>query len=111
MLVFESDALTKYQRRLFLSQNIIWLIRNWREKQIVFALKQNENSVPVAEITRRQGVTEATFYRWKKQYGGLMLSEVHKLKQLQEENARLKRPVSDLSLDNQMLQDVLGKKF
>ncbi len=81
------------------------------EKQIVFALGQNENGVPVAEITRRLGATEATFYCWKKQYGNLMPSEVRKLKQLQEENARLKRLVGDLSLDNQMPQDVLGKKF
>lgn len=81
------------------------------EAQIVFALKQAEQGVAITEITRRMGITQATFYRWKKQYGGLMPSEIRKLKQFEEENNRLKRMVADLSLDVQMLQDVLGKKF
>lgn len=74
------------------------------EEQIVFALKQAEGGTPIAEITRRLGVTEATFYRWKQKFGGLMPSEVKKMKQLEEENVRLKRVVADLTLDKQMLR-------
>lgn len=81
------------------------------EEQIAFALKQAEGGTPVAEITRRLGITEATFYRWKQKYGGLLPSEVRKMKQLEEENLRLKRLVADLTLDKQMLQDVLSKKW
>ena len=81
------------------------------EEQIVFALKQAEGGTPIAEITRRLGVTEATFYRWKQKFGGLMPSEVKKMKQLEEENVRLKRVVANLTLDKQMLQDVLSKKW
>jgi putative transposase len=81
------------------------------EEQIVFALKQAEGGTPISEITRRLGVTEATFYRWKQKYGGLLPSEVKKMKQLEEENVRLKRLVADLTLDKQMLQDVLSKKW
>jgi putative transposase len=84
---------------------------HFTEEQITFALKQAEQGVPVAEITRRLGIAEATFYRWKQKYGGLMPSEVRKMKQLEEENTRLKRLVADLTLDRQMLQDVLSKKW
>lgn len=81
------------------------------EEQIVFALKQAEGGTSIAEITRRLGITEATFYRWKQKFGGLMPSELKKLKQLEEENTRLKRVVADLTLDKHMLQDVLSKKW
>lgn len=81
------------------------------DEQIVFALKQAEGGTVVSEITRRLGVTEATFYRWKQKYGGLIPSEVKKMKQLEEENGRLKRLVADLTLDKQMLQDVVSKKW
>lgn len=81
------------------------------DEQIAFALKQAEGGTPIGEIIRRMGVTEATFYRWKKKYGGLMPSEVKKLRQLEEENSRLKRLVADLTLDKQMLQDVVSKKW
>lgn len=81
------------------------------ESQIVFALKQAEGGTPIAEICRKMGITEATFYRWKKRFGGLMPSEVRRLRQLEDEVKRLKRLVADLSLDKQMLQEVLGKKF
>lgn len=81
------------------------------DEQIAFALKQAEGGTTVAEITRRLGVTEATFYRWKQKYGGLLPSEVRKMKQLEEENGRLKRLVADLTLDKQMLQDVVSKKW
>jgi len=79
------------------------------EQQIVFALKQAENGVKVDEICRKMGISEATFYNWKKKYGGLGVTELRRLKQLEEENARLKQIVADLSLDKQMLQDVLKK--
>lgn len=81
------------------------------DEQIAFALKQAEGGTTVAEITRRMGVTEATFYRWKQKYGGLLPSEVKKMRQLEEENGRLKRLVADLTLDKQMLQDVVSKKW
>ena len=81
------------------------------EEQIAFALKQAESGTAISEITRRLGVTEATFYRWKNKYGGLLPSEVKKMKQLEEENARLKRLVADLTLDKQMLQDIVSKKW
>lgn len=80
------------------------------EEQIAFALKQAEGGTPIAEIIRRLGITEPTFYRWKQKYGGLLPSEVRKMKQLEEENLRLKRLVADLTLDKQMLQDILSKK-
>ena len=74
------------------------------------ALRQAEGGTPVGEICRKPGVTEATFYRWKKKYGGLDASELQQLKQLREENRRLKGLVADLTLDKQILQEVLSKK-
>ena len=79
--------------------------------QIVFALKQSDSGVTVSEICRKMGVSEATFYNWKKKYGGLGVSELRELRQLKDENARLKLMVADLSLDKQMLQDVIKKKL
>lgn len=81
------------------------------EEQIAFALRQSETGTQVAEVCRKMGISEATFYNWKKKYGGLGVSELRRLRQLEEENMRLKRMVADLSLDKQMLQDVLQKKF
>jgi len=81
------------------------------EEQIAFALKQAETGTPVKEVMRKIGITEQTFYRWKKKYGGMMPSDLRKLRQLEEENRQLKKLVADLSLDKQMLQDVLSKKF
>jgi putative transposase len=81
------------------------------EQQIVFALKQAETGVSVQEVCRKMGISEATFYIWKKKYGGLGTSELRRLRQLEEENARLKQIVADLTLDKQMLQDVLKKKL
>ena len=80
-------------------------------EQIVAVLKQAEVGVPVTELIRKVGISEQTFYRWKKQYVGLEVDQVRQLKQLQEENTRLKRLVADLTLDKVMLQDVLGKKL
>ncbi len=81
------------------------------EEQISFALKQAETGTPVREVIRKMGITEQTFYRWKKKYGGMLPSDLRKLKQLEEENRQLKKLVADLSLDKQMLADVLSKKF
>ena len=80
-------------------------------EQIVSVLKQSEVGVPVAELIRKVGISEQTFYRWKKQYVGLEVDHVRQMKQLQEENTRLKQLVAELSLDKTMLQDVLRKKF
>ncbi len=81
------------------------------EEQIAFALRQSETGTKVAEVCRKMGISEATFYNWKKKYGGLGVSELRRLKQLEEENRQLKKLVADLSLDKQMLQDVLQKKL
>ncbi len=81
------------------------------EEQIAYTLRQAESGVPVAEITRKLGITEQTFYRWKKRFAGLGVSELRRLRQLEEENRKLKRLVADLSLDKQMLQEVLSKKL
>lgn len=81
------------------------------EAQIAFAIKQSESGVTVEEICRKLGVSQQTFYNWKKKYGGLDPTELRRLRQLEEENTKLKKIVADLSLDKQMLQDVLKKKF
>lgn len=80
------------------------------EEQIAFALRQTEHGITVEEVCRKLGVTEQTYYRWKKKYGGLGVGEVRRLRQLEEENRQLKKLVADLSLDKQMLQDVPRKK-
>jgi putative transposase len=79
------------------------------EEQIAFVLKQVELGAPVAEVCRKIGVTEQTFYRWKSKFGGMLPSDMNRLRQLEEENAKLKKLVADLSLDKVMLQDVLSK--
>ena len=83
---------------------------NYTEEQISYALQQEEHGTPVKEVIRKMRITEQTFYRWKKKSSGLGTSELRRLKQLEEENRRLKRLVADLSLDKAMLQDVLSKK-
>jgi putative transposase len=81
------------------------------DAQIAFVLRQAEEGTLVEEVCRKAGISTATFYTWKKKYGGLMPSEMKRLKQLEEENARLKRIVADLSLDKEMLQDVIKRKL
>ena len=81
------------------------------EEQIAFALRQVETGTRVAEVCRKIGISEQTFFRWKRKYGGLGVSELRRLRQLEEENRKLKQIVADLSLDKQMLQDVLSKKL
>lgn len=79
------------------------------EQQIAFALKQADTGTRIEEICRKMGISEATYYNWKKKYGGLGVSELRRLRQLEDENFRLKQIVADLTLDKQMLQDVLKK--
>lgn len=81
------------------------------EEQIAVALYQHEAGSSVGEVTRKLGISEQTFYRWEKKFGGLAPSEVRWLKQLEEENRRLEQMVADLSLDRRMLQEVLRKKL
>ena len=81
------------------------------DQQIAFALRQAETGTRVSEVCRKMGISEATFYTWKKKYGGMGVSEMRKMKQMEEENRQLKKLVADLSLDKQMLQDVLTKKL
>ena len=85
--------------------------KRFNVEQIGAVLKQAEVGVPLAELIRRVGISEQTFYRWKKQYVGLEVDQVRQLKQLQEENVRLRQLVADLTLDKAMLQDVLSQKF
>src|SRR5690606_9625961 len=80
------------------------------EEQIAFALKQAEGGTTVEEVCRKMGISQATFYAWRKKFGGLGVAELRRLRQLEEENRKLKQLVADLSLDKVMLQDVLLKK-
>ncbi len=81
------------------------------DEQVAFALRQAESGTPVQEICRKMGVSEPTSYRWKKRFAGMGVAEIRRLKQLEEENAKLKRLVADLTLDKTMLQDVLRRKW
>ena len=80
-------------------------------EQITGVLQQVGAGVPVADLCRQVGISEQTFYRWKKEYGGMLPSEARELKQLRDENTKVKRLVAELSLDKVMLQDVVQKKF
>ena len=81
------------------------------DAQKAFIIKQGEDGMPVAEICRKAGISQATYFNWKKKYAGLMPSEMRRLRELEEENNRLKRIVADLSLDKAMLQDVIKRKL
>lgn len=81
------------------------------EAQIIFALHQAETGTKVEEVCRKMGISQATFYNWKKKYGGLGTSELRRLRQLEAENSELKKLVADLSLDKLMLQEVIRKKL
>ena len=85
--------------------------KRFTEEQVAAVLKQAELGVEVKDLCRKFGFTETTFYRWKKQYAGMGISELRELRQTREENAKLKRIVADLTLDRQMLQELLKKKF
>jgi len=81
------------------------------EEQVAYALRQAEAGTPVADVCRQMGIAEATFYVWKKKYASLGVIELRKLRQLEDENARLKRVVADLTLDRHILQEVIKKKI
>src|SRR4028118_1037759 len=103
MLVFRRIS-PGWMRRLAMT-------KRFSVEQIVTVLKQAELGLSVAELTRRVGISEQTFYRWKKQYAGLETDQVRELKQLQDENVRLKKLVAELSLDKAILQDVATKNW
>ena len=81
------------------------------EAQIAFILRQAEEGTALGEVCRKAGISEATYYNWRKKYAGLMPSEMKRLRQLEEENSKLKKIVADLSLDKEMLQDVIRRKL
>lgn len=81
------------------------------EVQIISILNEQSQGIKVSELCRKHGISEATYHNWKKKYGGLTVDELRRLKALEEENFRLKRIVADLSLDNQIIRDLLSKKF
>lgn len=81
------------------------------EEQIVAILKESEAGMPIGELIRRHGISSQTFYHWRKKYGGLEVSEAKRLKQLEEENGRLKRIVADQALDITVLKDIVSKKW
>jgi putative transposase len=85
--------------------------KRFTDEQIAFALRQAEAGTSVEELCRKLGISEPTFYRWKKQFAGMGVAEIRRLKQLEEENKRLKQLVADLTLDKTMLQDVVRRKW
>ena len=85
--------------------------KRFSEEQIAFALRRHESGTTVAEVCREMGVSEAAFYRWKLKYAGMGVTELRKMKALEEENRQLKKVVADLSLDKHILQEVVAKKF
>lgn len=84
---------------------------NFNENQIIKCLKEHEKGRSVSEISRDLGIDTSTFYYWKKKYGGMEKQELKRLKELEEENRKLKQMFADISLDNKMLKDILSKKF
>lgn len=85
--------------------------KRFTEEQIIKVLKEYEAGQPTAELCRRHGISPATFYKWKAKFGGMDVSDARKLKALEAENARLKKLVANLSLDNEILKEVSSKKW
>ncbi|EIZ77273.1 putative insertion sequence transposase protein [Novosphingobium sp. Rr 2-17] len=81
------------------------------DAQKAFVIKQGEEGSPVAEVCRKAGISQATYFNWKKKYAGLLPTEMRRLRELEDENARLKRIVADLTLDREMLQDIIKRKL
>ena len=81
------------------------------DAQKAFVIKQGEEGTPVAEICRMTGISQATYFNWKKKYAGLLPTEMRRLRELEDENSRLKKIVADLTLDREMLQDVIKRKL
>jgi putative transposase len=87
------------------------MAKRYTEEQIIAVLKESESGLKTGEICRKHGISDATYYKWKAKYAGLEVSDLRKMKALEEENSKLKRIVADLSLDNRALKDVLSKNF
>jgi putative transposase len=87
------------------------MAKRYTEEQIIAVLKEAEAGVKTAEICRKHGISDATFYKWKAKYAGMEISDLRKMKALEEENGKLKRIVADLSLDNRALKDIVSKNF
>ena len=85
--------------------------KRYTEEQIIGILKEAEAGMLLADLLRKHGISQGTFYRWKAKYGGLEISEAKRMRALEQENSRLKRAVADLLLDNQILKDVCSKKW
>ncbi len=85
--------------------------KRFTEEQITYAMRQHESGTAVSEICRTMGISEPTFYNWKKKYAGMGVSELRKMRGLEQENSKLKKLVADLSLDKHILQEVIAKKF
>lgn len=85
--------------------------KRFNEEQIINALKEAESGLSASDVCRKYGISDATFYNWRRKYGGMEISDAKKLRQLEEENRRLKHLVADLTLDNQMLKAVNAKKW
>ena len=81
------------------------------DAQKAFVIKQGEEGTPVAEVCRKAGISQATYFNWKRKYAGLLPTEMRRLRELEEENGRLKRIVADLTLDREMLQDIVRRKL
>jgi putative transposase len=87
------------------------MAKRYTEEQIIAVLKEAESGLKTAEICRKHGISDATFYKWKAKYAGMEISDLRKMKALEEENSKLKRIVADLSLDNRALRDIVSKNF
>jgi putative transposase len=85
--------------------------QRYSEEQIIGILKEAEAGVPLADLVRKHGISTASFYAWRKKYGGMEVSDAKKLRALEDENRRLKKLVADLSLDNQLLKEISEKKW
>lgn len=85
--------------------------KRYKEEQIIYALRQVEGGRKIAEVCRELGVSEQTYHRWKKQYTGMGVTELRRLKKLEDENASLRKLVADLSLDKHILQEIVSKKL
>jgi len=85
--------------------------KRYSEEQIIKVLKEAESGMTVAEVCRSRGVSEATFYNWRRKYGGMEQSEIHRLRELEAENARLKRIVAQQAMDNDLLKEINSKKW
>ena len=87
------------------------MAKRYTEEQIIAVLKEADSGLKTGEICRKHGISDATYYKWRAKYAGLEISDLRKMKALEEENSKLKRIVADLSLDNRALKDVLSKNF